>query len=92
MADRVSENLDRMGLTYSRIWISYRARAIEGIKANYKRSWKNDLLQVCDDKILETHEHLPLGMESSFHYFFRLGVEWHSIPAGMEWSFHSGRN
>ena len=25
-------------------------------------------------------------------YFFRLGVEWPSIPAGMEWSFHSGRN
>ena len=25
-------------------------------------------------------------------YFFRLGVEWHSIPAGMECSFHSCRN
>ena len=49
VADRVSENssdnnyLDRMGLTHSRIWIRYRARAIKGIKANHKRSWKNDL-------------------------------------------------
>ena len=48
VADRVSGNssddnyLDRMGLTQSRIWIRYRARAIKGIKANHKRSWKND--------------------------------------------------
>ena len=65
VADRVSENssdnnyLDRMGLTHSRIWIRYRARAIKGIKANHKRSWKNDLdCRFCDDKILETQEHL----------------------------------
>ena len=25
-------------------------------------------------------------------YFFRLLKKWHSIPARMEWSFHSGRN
>ena len=25
-------------------------------------------------------------------YFFRLGVEWHSIPAGMKWPIHSCRN
>ena len=25
-------------------------------------------------------------------YFFGLLEKWHSIPAGMEWSFHSGRN
>ena len=25
-------------------------------------------------------------------YFFRLLKKWHSIPAGMEWSFHSGWN
>ena len=25
-------------------------------------------------------------------YFFRLGVELHFSPAGMEWSFHSCRN
>ena len=25
-------------------------------------------------------------------YFLRLSKEWHSIPAGMEWSFHSCRN
>ena len=42
--NRVSENpfdnnyLDRMGLTHSRIWVRYRARAIKGIKANHKRS------------------------------------------------------
>jgi len=65
VADRVSENssdnnyLDRMGLTHSRVWIRYRARAIKGIKANHKRSWKNDLdCRFCDDKIFETHEHL----------------------------------
>ena len=43
VADRVSENfsennyLDSKGLTHSRIWIRYRARAIKGIKANHKR-------------------------------------------------------
>ena len=43
VADRVSDDssdnnyLDRMGLTHSRIWIRYRARAIKGIKANHKR-------------------------------------------------------
>ena len=65
LADRVSEDpnenkyLDRMGLTHSRIWIRYRARAIKGIKAIHKRSWKNDLdCRFCDDKILETQEHL----------------------------------
>ena len=58
-ADRLSENssdnnyLDRMGLTHSRIWIKYRARAIKGIKANHKRSCKNDLdCRFCDNKIL----------------------------------------
>ena len=57
MSDRVSDNssdnnyLDRMGLTHS--------RAIKGIKANHKRSWKNDLdCRFCHDKILETQEHL----------------------------------
>ena len=65
VADRVSDDssdndyLDRMGLTHSRIWIRYRARAIKGIKANHKRSWKNDLeCRFCDDKILESQEHL----------------------------------
>ena len=65
VSDRVSDDssdndyLDRMGLTHSRIWIRYRARAIKGIKANHKRSWKNDLeCRFCDDKILESQEHL----------------------------------
>ena len=65
VADRVSDDssdnnyLDRMGLTHSRIWIRYRTRAIKGIKANHKRSWKNDLeCRFWDDKILETPEHL----------------------------------
>ena len=65
VADKVSDdssdnnNLDRMGLIHSRILIRYRARAIKGIKANHKRSWKNDLeCRFCDDKILETQEHL----------------------------------
>ena len=65
VADRVSDDpsdnhyLDRMGLTHSRIWIRYRARAIKGIKANHKRSWKNNLeCRFCDSKILETQEHL----------------------------------
>ena len=65
VADKVSvdpsdnDYLDRMGLTHSRIWIRYRARAIKGIKANHKRSWKNDLeCRFCDGKILETKEHL----------------------------------
>ena len=65
VADRVSEDssdnnyLDRMGLTHSRIWIRYRARAIKGVKANHKRSWKDNLeCRFCDEKILETQEHL----------------------------------
>ena len=64
-AYRVSENssdnnyLDRMGLTHSRIWIRYRARAIRGIKANCKRSWRNNLeCRFCDANILETQEHI----------------------------------
>ena len=48
-----------MRLTHSRIWNRHRAMAIKGIKANHKRSWKNDLdCRFCDDKILETQEHL----------------------------------
>ena len=49
VADRVSDDpsdnnyLGRMGLTHSRIWIRYRARAVKGVKANHKRSWKNNL-------------------------------------------------
>ena len=65
VSDRMSDDpsdtnyLDRMGLTHSRIWIRYRARAIKGIKANHKRSWKSDLkCRFCDDNILETQEHL----------------------------------
>ena len=65
VADRVSDDpsdnnyLDRMGLTHSRIWIRYRARAIKGIKANHKRSWTNNLeCRFCDSGILETQEHL----------------------------------
>ena len=65
VADRVSDDpsdnnyLDRMGLTHSRIWIRYRARAIKGIKANHKRSWKDNLeCRFCEEKILETQEHL----------------------------------
>ena len=51
--------LDRMGLTHSRIWIRYRARAVKGVKANRKRSWKKNLeCRFCDNKILETQEHL----------------------------------
>ena len=46
VADRVSDDssdnncLDRMELTHSRIWMRYITRAIQGIKANHKRSWK----------------------------------------------------
>ena len=65
VADRVSDDpsdnnyLGRMGLTHSRIWIRYRARAVKGVKANHKRSWKNNLeCRFCDNKILETQEHL----------------------------------
>ena len=42
VADRVSDDptdnnyLDRMGLTHSRIWFRYRARAIKWVKANCK--------------------------------------------------------
>ena len=65
VADRVSEDsydnkyLDRMGLSHSRIWIRYRARAIKGVKANHKRSWKDNLeCRFCNNNILETQEHL----------------------------------
>ena len=65
VADRVSEDsydnkyLDRMGISHSRIWIRYRARAIKGVKANHKRSWKDNLeCRFCNNNILETREHL----------------------------------
>ena len=33
---------------------------------------------------------LPWGVLAA--YFLRLGLEWHSIPVGMEWLFHSSWN
>ena len=48
-----------MGLTFSRMMIRYRARAIKGVKANCKRSWKNDLnCRFCNNTVIEDQEHL----------------------------------
>ena len=65
VTDRASDDpsdsnyLNRMGLTHSRIWIRYRARAIKGIKADHKRSSRNKLeCRFYDSNILESQEHL----------------------------------
>ena len=67
VADRISDDshqityLDRMGLTFSRMMIRYRARAIKGVKANCKRSWKNDLnCRFCNNTVIEDQEHLEV--------------------------------
>ena len=64
ISDRMSENpqdnsyLDRMGLTYSRVWIRHRCRMIKDVKMNFKRSWKNNLTcRFCNQED-ESQEHL----------------------------------
>ena len=65
--DRLSEDPDdnsyiyRMPLSKVRVWIRYRARAIAGVKGNFRHSYVNNMdCRLCSEKSDETQEHLQL--------------------------------
>ena len=67
VSDRLTENpedntyIHCMSLPQSRIWFRYRARAIAGVKANFKASFKGDLrCRFCKSGSTETQEHLEV--------------------------------
>ena len=50
-----------MSLPQSRVWIGYRVRAIAGVKANFKASFRDDLsCRFCNAGSTETQEHLEV--------------------------------
>ena len=65
--DRLSEDPDdnsyiyRMPPSKVRVWIRYRARAIAGVKGNFRHSYVNNMdCRLCSEKSDETQEHLQL--------------------------------
>ena len=53
--------VNSMTLSKVRVWIRYRARAIAGIKGNFKKSHANNMgCRLCSDTSDETQEHLEL--------------------------------
>ena len=67
MSDRLSENpedksyMSKMPLHRARVWIRYRARAIAGVKGNFKHSHVNNIgCRFCSIGTDETQDHLEL--------------------------------
>ena len=64
--DRLSENEDdktymnRIPLPLARVWLRYRARAIAGVKGNFKKSWTDMSCRYCDLGATEDQEHLEV--------------------------------
>ena len=65
VSDRITENeednkyLEQLTLPMSRIWIRYRARAIKGVKINFKSSFREYLrCRLCTANVNESQEHL----------------------------------
>ena len=65
VADRVTESeednkyLNVLSLPMSRIWIRVRARAIKGVKINFKNSFRGNLrCRLCTSNVNESQEHL----------------------------------
>ena len=73
VSDRLSDNpeensyINSMSLSKVRVWIRYRARAIAGIKGNFRKSHVNNMgCRLCSDMSDETQEHLELCDGTSF--------------------------
>ena len=66
VADRMTENkadntyMYSLSLPETRIWFRYRARAIKGVKANFKRSHTDLQCRFCNANVHETQEHLEM--------------------------------
>ena len=67
VSDRLSDDpeensyINSMSLSKVRVWIRYRARAIAGIKGNFRKSHVNNMgCRFCSDMSDETQEHLEL--------------------------------
>ena len=59
--DRLSTYLKNMSLTKVRAWIRFRARAIAGVKGNFRHSHVNNMqCRLCSEGSDETQEHLQL--------------------------------
>ena len=62
--DRLSANSDensyinQIPIPLSRVWIRYRARAIAGVKGNFRHSWEDLSCRHCNLGVDETQEHL----------------------------------
>ena len=82
MADRVTENeednkyLGKLTLPMSRIWIRYRARAIKGVKVNFKSSFREYLrCRLCTANKNESQEHLEKCEGTAFERRGLRGLE-----------------
>ena len=49
-----------LSLSHTRIWIRYRARAIAGVKANFKQSHSDLSYRFCSTGSPESQEHLEI--------------------------------
>ena len=83
VADRVTENeedntyINHLSLQWCRIWIRYRARAIKGVKINFKNSFRDYLrCRLCTANVNESQEHLEKCEGTAFERrgLRRLGV------------------
>ena len=76
--DRLSDNTDdnsyinRIPIPLSRVWIRYRARAIAGVKGNFRHSWDDLACRYCDLGDDESQEHLEMCGGTEFE---RRGLE-----------------
>ena len=73
VSDRLSDDpeensyINSMSLSKVRVWIRYRARAIAGIKGNFRKSHVNNMgCRLCSDMSDETQEHLELCDGTAF--------------------------
>ena len=76
ISDDPEENsyINRMSLSRVRVWIRYRARAIAGVKGNFRHSHVNDMgCRLCSQDSDETQEHLQLCEGTKFE---RRGLDW----------------
>ena len=83
VADRVTDNeedntyIKHLSLPMCRIWIRYRARAIKGVKVNFKNSFRDYLrCRLCTANVNESQEHLEKCEGTAFERrgLRRLGV------------------
>ena len=82
VADRVTENeedntyINHLSLQWCRIWIRYRARAIKGVKINFKNSFRDYLrCRLCTANVNESQEHLEKCEGTAFERRGLRGLE-----------------